>query len=79
MTSYTGEAVANRAGVEPSYVSRLVDLGILATEVPDRFTPGDVRRVLMARSLEEAGILIDDIAAANRQGALTLEFFDATS
>ena len=32
MNSYSGERVAARAGVEPSYVVRLVDLGIL---VPD--------------------------------------------
>ena len=35
---------AERAGVEPSYLDRLVDLGILAPEEPDRFSGGDVRR-----------------------------------
>ena len=32
MTWYAGEDVAERAGVEPSYVDRLVELGILAPE-----------------------------------------------
>jgi hypothetical protein len=30
----------------------VLDLAILAPEEPDRFTPGDVRRVMMARSLD---------------------------
>ncbi len=77
MTWYAGEDVAERAGVEHSYLARLVDLGILAPEEPDRFSTGDVRRVLMARSLEDAGIPLDEVAAAIRHGALSLAFFDA--
>jgi class 3 adenylate cyclase/DNA-binding transcriptional MerR regulator len=79
MTWYAGEGVAERAGVEPSYLVRLVDLGILAPEKPDRFSSGDVRRVLMARSLEEAGIPLEGVADAIRHGALSLDFFDAAS
>jgi adenylate cyclase len=78
VTWYAGEDVAERAGVEPPYVVRLVDLGILAPEEPDRFSPGDIRRVLMARSLEDAGIPLDGVGAAMQQGALSLDFFDAT-
>ena len=77
MTWYAGADVAERAGVEPSYVIRLVELGILVPEQPDRFSAGDVRRVLMARSLEDAGIPLDDVAAAVRHGALSFSFFDA--
>ena len=77
MTWYAGEDVAERAGVEPSYVLRLVDLGILAPGEPDRFSPGDVRRVLMARSLEDAGIPLDSLGQAIRQGDLSLDFLDA--
>jgi adenylate cyclase len=77
VTWYAGEDVAERAGVEPSYLVRLVDLGILAPQEPDRFSPGDVRRVLMARSLEDAGIPLDAVADAIQHGALSLEFFDA--
>ena len=79
MTWYTREDAAERAGVEPSYLVRLVDLGILAPEEPDRFSPGDVRRVLMARSLEDAGIPLDGVAAAIQRGALSLDFLDAAS
>ena len=38
MTWYAGEDVAERTGVEPSYVIRLVELGILVPEQPDRFS-----------------------------------------
>jgi adenylate cyclase len=77
MTWYAREDAAERAGVEPNYLVRLVDLGILAPEEPDRFSQGDVRRVLMARSLEDAGIPLDGVAAAIQRGALSLDFFDA--
>ena len=77
MTWYAGGDVAERAGVEPSYVDRLVELGILAPEAEDRFTTGDVRRVMMARSLEDAGIPLDSVGEAIRRGALSLDFVDA--
>ena len=77
MTWCPREDAAERAGVEPDYLVRLVDLGILTPEEPDRFSPGDVRRVLMARSLEDAGIPLDEVAAAIQHGALSLDFFDA--
>jgi adenylate cyclase len=79
VTWYSRENAAERVGVEPSYLVRLVDLGILAPEEPDRFSPGDVRRVLMAKSLEDAGIPLDGVAAAIQRGALSLAFLDAAS
>ena len=79
VTWYSGENAAGRAGVEPSYLARLVELGILSPEEPNRFSPGDVRRVLMARSLEDAGIPLDGVGAAMQRGALSLEFFDSAS
>src|SRR5512132_2895627 len=79
MTSYSPEDAAERAGVEPHYLVRLVDLGILAPEETDRFSSGDVRRVLMAKSLEDAGIPLEDVAAAIQRGALSLAFLDAAS
>ncbi len=79
MNGYSDEGVAERAGVEPSYLVRLVDLGIVAPAEPDRFSPGDVRRVMLARSLEDAGIPLDAVGAAMRRGALSLDFLDAPS
>jgi adenylate cyclase len=74
---YSGEDAAERAGVEPSYLVRLVDLGILTPETPDRYSDGEVRRVLMATSLEGAGIPLDSVAAAMQRGAVTFDFLDA--
>ena len=61
------------------YFVQLVDLGLLAPEEPDRFSDGDVRRALMAKSLEGAGIPLDAVAAAIQRGAISLEFLDAAS
>ena len=44
MTSYSGENAAERAGVEHSYLVRLVELGILAPEEPDRFSVTRIER-----------------------------------
>jgi adenylate cyclase len=79
VTWYARENAAERAGVEPSYLDRLVDLGILAPADPDRFSPGDVRRALMANSLEGAGIPLEGVAAGMQSGALSLSFLDAAS
>ncbi len=79
MTWYSRENAAERAGVEPDYLVRLVDLGILGPGELDRFSAGDVRRVLMAKSLEDAGIPLDGVAAAIQRGALSLDFLDAAS
>jgi adenylate cyclase len=79
VTGYSREDAAERVGVEPSYLVRLVDLGIIVPEESDRFSPGDVRRVLLARSLEDAGISLEEVAAAIRRGALSLGFLDAAS
>jgi adenylate cyclase len=79
MIEYSREDAAERGGVELHYLRRLVDLGIIAPEEPDRFSPGDVRRVLMARSLEDAGIPLEGVAAAIQHGALSLGFLNAAT
>src|SRR4051812_24685188 len=79
MTWYSLEGAAERAGVEPAYLGRLVDLGIITLEAPDRFSAGDIRRALLAASLEEAGIPLEGVAAAVDRGALSLSFLDAES
>ena len=79
MTSYSREEAAERAGVELAFLARLVDLSILVPKEADRFTPGDVRRVLLADSLEHAGIPLDDVADALQRGALTLDFLDGAA
>jgi adenylate cyclase len=70
------DEVARRAGVDPDYVDRLVDLGILDPDPRDGFSEGDVRRTRWVRSLERAGVPLDGMAAAVRQGALSFAFLD---
>ena len=79
MTPYSRDEAADQAGVAPEFVDRLVDLGIIATPEPSRFSPGDVRRAMMARSLEEAGIPLEGVGAAIERDALSLEFLDAAA
>jgi adenylate cyclase len=76
---YPREQAAERAGVEPRYIARLTDLGVLTPEGEDRLSSGDIRRVLMARSLEAAGIPLREMVDAIRRGALSLDFLDAAS
>src|SRR5262245_18317625 len=77
MTWYSSDEAAERAGVEPTYLERLVELGILAPEEPNRFSPGDVRRAQMARSIEDAAIPLEGVGAAIQQGRLRLGFLDS--
>ena len=75
-TELTVEQAAERAGVEPDYMRRLQQLGILAHD-GGSFTDGDVRRALTARSLEGAGIPLDTVGDAMERGALALDFLDS--
>jgi class 3 adenylate cyclase len=71
--------VARKAGVQPDYVDRLVDLGILKPGAGDEFSTGDVRRARWVRSLEESGVPLDGMAAAVRDGALSFSYLDASA
>ncbi|HEX6400656.1 MAG TPA: adenylate/guanylate cyclase domain-containing protein, partial [Actinomycetota bacterium] len=55
------------------------DLGIITPRSDDHLSMGDVRRAIMAKSLEDAGIPLDALAEAIARGALSLSFLDATS
>jgi adenylate cyclase len=54
----------------------LVELGILAPAAGDAFSPGDVLRARWVQSLEQAGVPLEGIAAAIRDGALSFSFLD---
>jgi class 3 adenylate cyclase len=76
---HSRQEVAQKAGVEPEYVDRLVQLGILGPDAEDTFSPGDVRRASWVQSLEQAGVPLDGIAAAVRGGALSFSYLDASA
>jgi adenylate cyclase len=76
VSGYTRQEVAQRAGVDPDYVDRLVELGILTPAAGEAFSPGDALRARWLRSLEQAGVPLDGVAAAIRDGSLSFSFLD---
>ena len=79
MTGLSKQDVADRAGVDPDYVDRLVELGILRPGSGNTFSPGDVRRAGWVQSFERAGVPLEGIAAAVRDGTLSFSYLDATA
>jgi adenylate cyclase len=79
VSGYTRQEVAQRAGVDPDYVDRLVELGILTPGAADAFSPGDVLRARWLQSLERAGVPLEGMAAAVADGALSFSFMDVTA
>jgi adenylate cyclase len=69
------EAARSAAG-DPDYVARLVELGLLKPGSGGTFSPGDIRRVIWIQSLERAGVPLDRVAAAVRDGVLSFSFLD---
>jgi adenylate cyclase len=76
---YSRQDVARRAGVDPGYVDRLVELGILRPGNGDEFSQGDVLRARWVQGLERAGVPLDGMAAAVRDGALSFTYLDASA
>jgi adenylate cyclase len=76
VSGYTRQEVARRAGVDPDYLDRLVELGILTPDAGGAFSPGDALRARWLQSLEQAGVPLNGVAAAIRDGALSLSYLD---
>ncbi|HEY8115288.1 MAG TPA: adenylate/guanylate cyclase domain-containing protein [Actinomycetota bacterium] len=79
MTGFSKQDVADRAGVDRGYVDRLVELGILQPGGGDTYSPGDVRRARWVKGFERAGVPLEGIATAVRDGALSFSYLDATA
>jgi len=71
--------VSQSAGVDVGYVDRLVELGILNPGTRDTFTRGDVLRARWVQNLERAGVPLDGMATAVRDGALSFGYLDASA
>jgi adenylate cyclase len=76
VSGHTRQEVAQRAGVDPGYVDRLVELGILTPDAGGAFSPGDALRARWLQSLERAGVPLEGLAAAVRDGVLSFSFLD---
>ena len=78
VTDETADGVAERAGVGPAYLARLVELGILSP-VDGRFAVNDARRVVVVQALERAGLTLEGIGEAIRRDDMTLDFVNQSS
>ena len=76
MGSHSIEIAAERAGVEPSVVVRLTELGILGSDADGGYSDADVRRVQVVQALERSGLPVEGLARLLREGGLSLRFLD---
>ena len=76
MSEYSIDDIARRAGAAQDYVGRLVALGVVSVGQGGGFSEGDVRRVRLMQTLEQAGLPLGEVAAAIRRGDLSLDFMD---
>jgi adenylate cyclase len=76
VSGYPRNEVAQRAGVDPGYVDRLVELGILTPAAGAVFSPGDALRARWVQSIERAGVPLEGLASAVRDGVLSFSFLD---
>jgi adenylate cyclase len=78
MNTLSASGLADLAGVTEAEVERMVDLGILlARDGPSPFLETDVQKVRLAAACEQAGLPMDAIAVAIRDGRLSFAFLEA--
>jgi adenylate cyclase len=77
MERFSQPELAERAGVTDEEIARLHDLGVLSPEDDSSpYTLGDLKRVRLVTACERAGLPMEGIASAIRQGELSLAFLD---
>jgi adenylate cyclase len=79
VTSYSKKEAAERSGVSPDYLDRLVELKIVRPDDDGGFSSGQVKRAQLTQSLDTAGIPLDGLAAAIERGTITLDFLDTSA
>jgi adenylate cyclase len=72
----TADDLALRLGVEPARVEQLADLDVIQRDADGRFDPGDLHRVRLVEGFEAAGVPLDALLAASRDGAISLRYYD---
>jgi adenylate cyclase len=76
VSGFPRRELADRADVDSAYVDQLVDLGLLTPGQEDSFSVGDLRRVRLLKSLEQAGMPLEGMATAVGSGRLSFAFLD---
>jgi adenylate cyclase len=80
MNGLSAAGLADLAGVTEAEVGRLVELGILVARAgPGPFLDTDVQKVRLATACEQAGLPMEEIAAAVRAGRLSFAFLEVAS
>jgi adenylate cyclase len=78
MEALTAADLAGLAGVTEAEIARMVALGVLVPrEGAAPFLAGDMQKVRLAVACERAGLPMDGIAAAIREGRLSFAFLEA--
>jgi class 3 adenylate cyclase len=78
MNGLSASGLADLAGVTETEVARLVELGILEVrDGADPFLAADAQKVRLATACEQAGLPMEGIAAAVRDGRLSFAFLEA--
>jgi adenylate cyclase len=74
--SSSRQELARKAGIDLGSVERLIELGILNPGAGDTFSAGDVRRARWVHGLQIAGVPVEGMATAIREGALSFSYLD---
>jgi adenylate cyclase len=77
--TYELAEAAQRTGISPAELARMCELGIIEPDGAGEFTTGHLRRLGVVNALAAAGIPLDGLGAAIRQGKVTLDFLDAAA
>jgi class 3 adenylate cyclase len=73
------QAIADRAGVDPAYVERLAELGLLRADEDGRFGESDVRRIQLLQVVDRGDLSLEGLATVVSQGGVSLEHLDAAT
>ncbi|HJV03633.1 MAG TPA: adenylate/guanylate cyclase domain-containing protein [Actinomycetota bacterium] len=76
--SLSAAELAERADATEGEIERMVDLGILVPRLGTRpYVPSDVQKVRLAKACERAGLPMDGIGNAIKQGHVSFAFLEA--
>ncbi len=79
MDTYDIAEAAERTGIPAADLERMCELGIIVPDEAGEFTGGHLRKIGVVNALIAAGIPLDGLGAAIRQGRVTLDFLDASA
>lgn len=76
MTSLYREDLARASGVDAAVVDRFAAAGVISADTAGGFRQSDITRIRLVSGLCEAGLPLDDLAAAIEEGRLSLDYVD---